>query len=34
MINSLQDKFKYANTNKGPSLSAEEEAKIQQAVEA
>lgn len=34
MINNLQDKFKYASQPKGPQLSAEEEAKIHQAVEA
>lgn len=34
MINILQDKFKYAREPQGPSLTEEEEAKIQQAVEA
>lgn len=34
MITKLQDKFKYANQPKGPELSPEEEAKIQQAMEA
>lgn len=34
MISNLQDTFKYANQPKGPQLTAEEEAKIQQAVQA
>ena len=34
MITNLQDKFKYAREPKGPSLTEEEELKIQQAVEA
>lgn len=34
MINSLQDKFKYAHKGKGPQLTAEEEMKIQLAMEA